>query len=48
MANNEKTNFLKCKGSDFIMQGLFIDDIMYSSLSVVGRGQSLLIQTVWV
>jgi hypothetical protein len=29
--NNEKTMFLKWEGSDFIMHGLFVDDMAHAS-----------------
>ncbi len=29
--NNEKTMFMKCEGSDFIMHGLFVDDMAHAS-----------------
>ncbi len=31
--NNEKTMFMKWKGSDYIMHGLFVDDMMHTSTS---------------
>jgi len=31
--NNEKTMFMKWEGSDFIMHGLFVDDMAHASTS---------------
>ncbi len=31
--NNEKTMFMKWKGSNYIMHGLFVDDMMHTSTS---------------
>ncbi len=31
--NNEKTMFMKWEGSDYIMHGLFVDDMMHTSTS---------------
>jgi hypothetical protein len=30
---NEKTMFMKCEGSNFIMHGLFVDDMAHASTS---------------